>query len=438
MSYTICFFFAILAEAVIVWMYSSSVFDARKSFATRVSVITVFYFTLFLVSLAESSLFNVISYILLNFVFFVSMFYIKWIFAFFHSVLITALMSTCEVITYGIIKLSSPNFLEHGSDPYSMMLFTVINKLIFLIIVFIISYMMGRLLKNKEHKDTSVVAYLFIPLTSVSATLVLTSISESYDFPTSINNMLVITTSLLLVSNLLVFVINQKNQHKYAELTNLKLSLQKETLLADYYNTLRSRDEDRSILIHDIKNHLNSISILNSSGQQQKISSYIDTILQSSSLRSAPMVCDNNLLNSIIYKYKTDADASGIDFKVDIRKNTIDFVSDNDITIIFCNLLDNAVEAAKQCSEPFIDLALTIKEDTDITVITLINSSNINPLPDKGSLPASTKSDSEKHGFGLKSIQKSIANYSGDMHMFYEGENSSFHTVVTLRRISNS
>ena len=434
MSYTVCFFFCILAEAIIIWLYSSSVFYAKKSPQIRICVLSIFYFILFLVSLTESKWLNVVSYLLLNFVFFYYMFQIRWIFAVFHSILITALMSTCEVVTYGIIKLSSPHFLEHGSDPSAMAMFGVLNKFIFLIVVYILSRFMIRYQKSKEQNNTSILLLVFIPLTSVFITLTITSISESYQLSSSLNNMLILSTVLMLISNLLIFIINQHDQLKHEEFTDLQLSLQKESSLASYYEMLSARDEDQRILIHDIKKHLNSVSILYSSGQQQKAESYIQELLQSPTLNTAPVVCDNNLLNSIIYKFKADSDQYNIDFKVDIRKNTLDYISDKDLTTIFCNLLENAVESAQKCSEPFIDLSVSLKDETDITVITLVNSCATNPISKKGVLPTSSKANAYRHhGFGLKSIKKAIETYQGDIQMYYVDNTASLHTIITTR-----
>lgn len=57
--------------------------------------------------------------------------------------------------------------------------------------------------------------------------------------------------------NLLVFGINQYNQKKSQEYTDMQLLLQKESDSAQYYEMMLSQNENQSILIHDIKNIFN-------------------------------------------------------------------------------------------------------------------------------------------------------------------------------------
>lgn len=57
--------------------------------------------------------------------------------------------------------------------------------------------------------------------------------------------------------NLLVFGINQYNQKKSQEYTDMQLLLQKESDFAQYYEMILSQSENQSILIHDIKNIFN-------------------------------------------------------------------------------------------------------------------------------------------------------------------------------------
>ena len=87
-----------------------------------------------------------------------------------------------------------------------------------------------------------------------------------------------ISAVLLLLINLLVFGITQYNQKKSREFTEMQLLLQKESDSAEYYKMLLSQNENRSILIHDIKKHLQSIKLLNEKGESEKIDAYIPSL----------------------------------------------------------------------------------------------------------------------------------------------------------------
>ena len=57
-----------------------------------------------------------------------------------------------------------------------------------------------------------------------------------------------------------------------------------------------------------------------------------------------------------------------------------------------------------------------------------------NPFDEQNDKLATTKSNKHKHGFGIKSIQKIVAKYQGDMQMYYNQESLTFHTVITLKQ----
>ena len=78
-----------------------------------------------------------------------------------------------------------------------------------------------------------------------------------------INWMISFSALLILIINLLVFSIKQYSQEKYNDYTEMQLLLQKEKYISEYYKMLLSQDENQSILIHDIKKHLQSIEALN-------------------------------------------------------------------------------------------------------------------------------------------------------------------------------
>ena len=123
----------------------------------------------------------------------------------------------------------------------------------------------------------------------------------------------------------------------------------------------------------------------------------------------------------------------GIDLKVDVRKNLLQSLDYTDLTSLFCNLLDNAMEACVDIEDPIIELSVTKKENTDITLISMINTCRIRPEFDKNGFPVSTKDNKMKHGYGLKSVNKIIRKYNGDMKMYVEEDKLFFHTIIILK-----
>lgn len=244
--------------------------------------------------------------------------------------------------------------------------------------------------------------------------------------------MVLISTLFLLIINLITWSIYSYTQRKNQEFTALQIQLQKEQDTADYNKMLLKQSENQQILIHDIKKHLNSISLLNEQGQTEKISAYIHQLVNSSDLQTAVRMCDHALLNAILGRYSRLCMEYGINFHTDVRSHVIDFMDENHLTALFCNLLDNSVEAAHKYSGGYIELTASKRGSGAITIITLINSCRVNPFDKYGGL-VSPRADSLHHGFGVKSVERIVKCYNGEMKQYYKAEDYTFHTIIMLR-----
>ena len=94
------------------------------------------------------------------------------------------------------------------------------------------------------------------------------------------------------------------------------------------------------------------------------------------------------------------------------------------------NLLDNAIEAARQVSDPSgRTVALTIRRIHQMLVIKVENSFSAVPVQKNGKLKT-TKTEGGLHGWGLKSAQTAAEKYDGMVQAGVFGE--VFRAVATL------
>lgn len=373
-------------------------------------------------------------YLLANFIFLVAQYNLKWHSALFYSAILAAVMGMCELAVYSIVKYYTPHFYAESEYLHNMIIFTVFSKISFFTIIYALIHFFKRQQKYNQQYDKSVFLLIFIPLTSAFIMLTFVYISDSFTLSPTLNWMIASGAVFLLTANLLVFGINQYNQKKNAEFTEMQLLLQKESDSAEYYEMLRSQYENQRILIHDIKKHLQSIELLNEKREHQKIGAYIQQLMLSSDLRESSRLCEHEMLNSILCRYMWQCNDKNIAFHTDIRSETTDFIADNDLTSLFCNLLDNAVEAADHIPNSFIEVNTNKREKTPFVVITVINSCRKNPFSKESNSLSTEKLDKQRHGFGIKSIRKTISKYSGDMRMYYNDETLTFHTIITLKQ----
>ncbi|MBQ8039886.1 MAG: sensor histidine kinase, partial [Lachnospiraceae bacterium] len=234
--------------------------------------------------------------------------------------------------------------------------------------------------------------------------------------------------------NFLIFSIYRYNQQKEAEYIEMQLQLQKEYDTSEYYKLLLEEDESKSILIHDIKKHLNSIALLNEQREPEKIDAYISSLISSSSLQTSVRICDNDMLNAILCRYVRNAAEKGITLRTDIRSGCLHFMCDDDITTLFCNLLDNALDAAGLASDAYVELSIAPKANTSFTILTMLNTCRTNPFNAHGKL-ISHKPNKMRHGYGMRSIRRITDKYGGDMKVYYDEETRTFQTIIMLKNL---
>ena len=433
MERIILYLFAYLTEGYIVFRYASCFFTPRYRTATRLLTLGLLYIVMAFFAIWEISWLNVILFIILNGIFLFSQYRLSFSQGILHLALLTALMAASEIVVYSIVSRFAPHFYTNPQSSLAMALFGIFSKLLFFLAAYLLMLTAGKKMLRQNPSDRSALLLLLIPLASIFIILTFVTISEASFSILSINTLMTISAFLLLLINLFVFGINQYNQKKSQEFTDMQLLLQKESDLAAYYEMLSAHNENQGILIHDFKKHLQSISLLNKNREADKIEAYINQLLQSSDLNETIKICDNKMLNAILCRYKRRCAEEHLTFLADIRSQSIDFLENSSLTSLFCNLLDNAIEAAAGIPDGFIELMVQKKENTPFVMITVINSCSKNPMSLDGKLLSSKKNTGQSHGFGMKSIKKTVKLYGGDMEVYYDSSTHTFHSLITLR-----
>ena len=392
MDEMICYFFSFLIEGIVFWNYVSILFVPKCSAKIRLICLSLGFFILFLFSLCNLFWLNCILYITVCFLYLIFLYKTNWYYALFHSLLFEVITGACELPVYSFLS----TFLSATNDPISnfhlKLLFAVISKTLFFAVMSVLLLWLKKRQKPFLQYDKSVFFTILIPFIAQIIVLILIAVCDSTAMTATQNRLITTSAFFLLIVNLLIFGLNQYNQKK----------------------------------------HLQSIALLNEDNQNEKIRAYINQLMQSSDLLEFSKICDHKILNNILCRYKKVCNDLHIAFHADIRSNTTAFLSDSDVTSLFCNLLDNAVEASQRIKDPYIEISATQREHTPFIIITMINSCACNPFSPNGEL-ISSKPDPQAHGFGIKSIEKIVHNYNGNMQMYYDEETFTFHTIIMLK-----
>lgn len=433
MEIIICYLIAYLAEALIIKQYCSILFLSKYSYQTELLIIFTLYSILFGISFLENPLWNIASFFIINFFLIFFLYDIRWTTALFHSMIVTIVMSLTEVVLVSIVSNLAATFYNSGAHLKNAIALLLTSKPFYFLFLYCISHIMAKSSKNNEKISVrEIIPLSIIPLISLWITLTFIAVCYYMKLPVSINHMITVSYILLLFANFVIYGIYSHSNEKNRQFTDLQLQLQKEHDSVSYYKMLLAHDEAQNILIHDIKKHLQAIAHLSEQGNNEKIVSYIERLSDSSDLQATIHVCDHEFLNAILCRYMRDCEDHHIDFQTDVRSDTLHFVAENDLISLFCNLLDNALEAASKYPRAGIRLTVTRMEQAQLTVITLVNSCRTDPFQKNGRL-ISTKKDRALHGLGLKSVERIVSRYHGNMQLYYEEQEHLFHAVITLK-----
>ena len=432
MNIIICYAITFFVEAFIFKYYCNSLFSSKFEGCKELAIILCAYCFLFGISRFQVVALNTCAFLIVNFFLILLLYEITALSAFFHSTIITIIMGFSELIIAGIN--SQPTFMLYESDSFfeNAIILGVFSKQIYFSILFIISRIFVKSKIEKQQQSKDILLLTIIPFVSLWVLNTFNSISYYVELPPELNNMITLSSILLLVAAIIVWEIYIYSNKKNREFTEMQLQLQKEYDSVEYYKMLLTQHENQNIIIHDIKKHLQSIALLNERQEPEKIAAYINQIIQSSDFQTTVHVCDNEFLNAIISRYIRYCHEKNIAFHIDIRSQTVDFMEENDLTSLFCNLLDNAVDATLKQPNSFIELNIVCKPDTSLIILTIINSCCKNPFSKINNKLISTKTDSMQHGFGIKSIKRIVKKYNGNIEFYYDEKDKTFHTIIVF------
>ncbi len=174
-----------------------------------------------------------------------------------------------------------------------------------------------------------------------------------------------------------------------------------------------------------------SIKELSNEKDFESINKYIDSLYEDYQIKYLKKYSDNKLINAIINRYVSACKDKEIDFYCDIRDIDFSCISNNDITSLLDNILENALEATQNADNKKIEL--TVKQtNTNYIVINIWNYCATAPNLKNGKLQT-TKSNKFIHGYGIKSIERIAKQYNGNVSHNFDPENMKFTLAVVLK-----
>lgn len=174
---------------------------------------------------------------------------------------------------------------------------------------------------------------------------------------------------------------------------------------AYYQEKMKDEERIRSIY-HDLKNHL---LVMENRQNTEETRQMAETLRSQIADYEDYVHTGNEFLDIILKDKAAKAREKQIDFSAMVDFHGIDFMEPLDISTIFGNAIDNAIEASENLPEYKRLITVKAERVRDMLLITIEN----NTQPGNHLTEGTTKKDRFVHGFGIPNIKKAVEKYGG-------------------------
>ena len=183
---------------------------------------------------------------------------------------------------------------------------------------------------------------------------------------------------------------------------------------------MHQMDEELRIQRHDFQQHISMLAFMNSQGEKEKLTAYLNEMQEGELFQTKFERTDNFVIDSILSYKLQESDRLGIETKMDVKVPKDLNVSAYVLTGILTNLLDNAIEACEKVQDK--KIKITIKYAKKMLIIRISNTYDGKEKFNSVMGIKTSKKDKELHGYGIKSIRHMVESVDGDFEIHTKEE----------------
>lgn len=203
-------------------------------------------------------------------------------------------------------------------------------------------------------------------------------------------------------------------------------------LIEVQYNNYKVSEQSIALVhqkYHDLKHQ---IAWLRGEAPNAERTAYLDRMEADIRAFEAGSDTGNCVLDTILTAKAFQCQHQGITLTSTVDGRLVDFMDPMDLSALFGNLLDNAIEHTDRLADPEKRwIQLSVRQKNDFVVIEVGNHYEGTILFQDG-LPMTTKDDGSFHGFGTKSIRETVRRYGG--HVSFTADKGWFEVKATFVR----
>lgn len=418
-------------EMIITFVFISYNYEKKqkKTYSTILIGCALFIIGALTLKFINNDILNLIVFFLVNALFLILCFDVKISEAIIFSIMLDAVMFGCEMITIYcssyIMKIPTDSYRTNFSV---FVILTIISKIMYFAVSQFLAFLINKF-KFKSNKSTRFIPLFIFPILSIAMSFLFLRISFINNFNNdSYNISFMVLSILMIVSSLYIFIYYQTLAKNDDKLNELQAESKLYEINNNYLEILQHQNDEMHLIFHDTKNHFLTISGMDTT---EEIKSYVSGVIGDIQKYDIIQRTNNKLLDLLLSKYDVLCKNNNIKLNIEVRTADLNYVSDSDLSIIVNNLMDNALEAAKQSQEKIIDFSLMCVNNFDI--LNVSNSCDNEPVH-HGRKLITTKVSKKLHGFGTKIIKKYADKNKAEYEWFYDKEKQCFTSTVIFSR----
>lgn len=350
-------------------------------------------------------------------------------------ILVFFVQSIMTLIDYIIIMILAKLYgditaLESASALIGRLII-ILSRLILFVGLIILSRISTK--KNNsvtaDMSDKEWIQFLIFPIFTICAVMLMTS-SVIKSYHSDIIAIYYIIAIGLIVLNLVVFHLISEILENSRNMKEAEALRQQSIGQLELYNSMRENYNIQRQRTQEYKNQIVCMDMLMKKKDYSKLEDYIGNISDGLDAQLDMVDTNNDVVNAIFNAKYYEAIKNDVLVVLKINDLSDIKISDNDIVTILSNLLDNAIEAAKQCDIGKRIVKIKMLYEDAVLSIAVSNSYKAEPVLTEDGYIRTTKKDREEHGWGMRNVVTTLEKYNAEYIIDYKNGEFVFSIIM--------
>lgn len=340
-------------------------------------------------------------------------------------ILVFFIESIITITDYIVIMILAKNYGDittlGGASSLIGRLILILSRLILFAILIVISRISSKKRNNvtADMSNKEWIQFLIFPIFTICAVmLMVNSVMKSYH--SDIVPVYYIIAIGLIVLNLVVFHLISEILEHSRKMKEAQILRQQSIGQVGLYNSMRENYNIQRQRTHEYKNQIVCMDMLMKKKDYSKLEDYIGNISDGLDAQLDMVDTNNDVVNAILNAKYYEAIKNDVLFVLKINDLSDIKASDEDIVTILSNLLDNAIEAAKQCNVGKRTVKIKLLSEDDVLTIAVSNTYKTEPMLTEDGYIRTTKNNKEEHGWGIRNIVATLEKYDAEYIIDYK------------------